>query len=219
TSFPSTKELSFMGRELAFQLYPDGVDPIYNPDHTLLLWTDCEHKLFRGFESREVKNSSILKISSDFDADCTAFLSLMNRRKTRAGKSLENQLSQLFIENHLPFTAQGTTEKRKKPDFIFPSIDDYHDMSYPGNKLISLAAKTTCKDRWRQIINEADRTLIKYLCTLQKGISAAQMDEMKDENVQLVVPKANFSNFPSERKNQLLSVKNFIDKVKSVYGL
>lgn len=55
-------------------------------------------------------------------------------------------------------------------------------------KLCTLAAKTTCKDRWRQILNEADRLRDehKYLCTMQQGISATQMDEMRAEKV--IVP-------------------------------
>lgn len=62
---------------------------------------------------------------------------------------------------------------------------------YPVEQLISLAAKTTCKDRWRQIINEADRLRdrTKFLCTLQQGISTAQLDEMQEERVILVVPR------------------------------
>ena len=51
-------------------------------------------------------------------------------------------------------------------------------MSFAIDKLCTLAAKTTCKDRWRQILSEADRLRDenKYLCTMQQGISSAQMD-------------------------------------------
>ena len=58
-------------------------------------------------------------------------------------------------------------------------------------KLASLAAKTTCKDRWRQVLNEADRlrSQNKFLCTLQQGISSAQLEEMKSEKVVSVVPQ------------------------------
>lgn len=82
------------------------------------------------------------------------------------------------------------TEGNKKPDFIFPSGEAYHNSSFDIQKLVTLAAKTTCKDRWRQVLNEANRLKDspKYLCTLQQGISGAQMDEMQAENVVLVVP-------------------------------
>ena len=82
-------------------------------------------------------------------------------------------------------TAQAVTEGNKKPDFMFPSEEAYHDMTFAVEKLCTLAAKTTCKDRWRQILNEADRLRDenKYLCTMQQGISAAQMDEMQPKKV------------------------------------
>lgn len=56
-----------------------------------------------------------------------------------------------------------------------------HDNEFSTDYIISLAAKTTCKDRWRQVLNEADRLRDnpKYLCTLQQGISEAHMDEMQ----------------------------------------
>ena len=67
-------------------------------------------------------------------------------------------------------------------------------MQFTIDKLCTLAVKTTCKDCWRQILNEADRLrdVNKYLCTLQQGICSAQMDEMQEEKVVLVVPKPYF---------------------------
>jgi len=52
----------------------------------------------------------------------------------------------------------------------------------------SLTLVTTCKDRWRQVINEADRIPEKHLFTLQPTISKNQLREMTDEKVHLVVP-------------------------------
>ena len=110
---------------------------------------------------------------------------MLNRRKSRAGKSLEHHLAAIFDENKIRYTAQAVTEGNKKPDFLFPSEEAYHDMTFAVEKLCTLAAKTTCKDRWRQILNEANRLRDqnKYLCTMQQGISAAQMDEMQAEKV------------------------------------
>lgn len=56
-------------------------------------------------------------------------------------------------------------------------------MLFPANKLVFLGAKTTCKDRWRQVLNEADRIETKYLFTLQQGISKNQLREMKHEHL------------------------------------
>ncbi|MDE5776305.1 MAG: hypothetical protein K2H67_05440 [Treponemataceae bacterium] len=141
---------------------------------------------------------------------------VLNRRKSRAGKSLEHHLATLFNGNNLKFTAQAVTEGNKRPDFIFPSEMAYHDMSFPPDKLISLAAKTTCKDRWRQVLNEADRlrTKQKFLCTLQQGISSPQLKEMQAENVVLVVPADYIAKFPQQYQSEIWSVKKFIGYVK-----
>lgn len=143
---------------------------------------------------------------------------VLNRRKSRAGKSLEHHLSALFDGNGLQYQEQAVTEGNKKPDFLFPSQAAYHDMSYPTEKLISLAAKTTCKDRWRQVINEANRLRgqAKFLCTLQQGISAAQMDEMQEEQVILVVPKPYIATYPKEKQDRIWTLGKFIDYVKEV---
>ncbi|MCU2864148.1 type II restriction endonuclease, partial [Enterobacter hormaechei subsp. xiangfangensis] len=83
--------------------------------------------------------------------------SVSNRRKSRAGKSLELHLEHLFIEHGLRhFATQAITEGNKKPDFLFPSAGAYHDTEFPVENLRMLAVKTTCKDRWRQLLNEAD---------------------------------------------------------------
>lgn len=97
----------------------------------------------------------------------------------------------------------------------------YHDMTFPTERLISLAAKTTCKDRWRQVINEADRLRDrpKYLCTLQQGISPAQMDEMQSENVILVVPRQYITSYPADRQDRIWTLSKFVSYVREVEGL
>ena len=138
---------------------------------------------------------------------------ILNRRKSRAGKSLEHHLEEIFRIAELAFQTQVTTENNKKPDFLFPNIEAYNDPKFDNKKLILLAAKTTCKDRWRQILNEADRIETKHLFTLQQGISKNQLEEMKKYNVQLVVPKAYVSSFPPEYRTDLLILERFVKKV------
>lgn len=143
---------------------------------------------------------------------------VLNRRKSRAGKSLEHHLCAIFDENHIAYSAQAVTEGNKRPDFLFPSGSAYHDQDFPAEKLISLAAKTTCKDRWRQVLNEADRLRGKprFLCTLQQGISGAQMDEMQAENVILVVPRPYIRTYPGDRQSRIWTVEDFVRYVKEV---
>ena len=77
-----------------------------------------------------------------------------------------------------------------------------------------LAVKTTCKDRWRQILAEADRIGTKHLLTLQEGISERQFQEMVDAGVQLVVPEPLKEKFPSSVREHLQTVESFIADVR-----
>lgn len=129
---------------------------------------------------------------------------------------MKHHLASIFKENDLRFTAQAKTEENKRPDFIFPSQEDYFDVNFPVNKLVSLATKTTCKDRWRQILNEANRlrNRNKYLCTLQQGISTTQLEEMFSEKIILVVPQPYISTYPSKFQSKIMSIRTFVEMVK-----
>ena len=126
----------------------------------------------------------------------------------------------IFDANKIVYDSQAVTEGKKKPDFLFPSATAYRDMSYKVDKLATLAAKTTCKDRWRQILNEANRLKDenKYLCTLQQGVSPAQMDEMEAEKVILVVPKPYISCYPRDRQDRIWTVSRFVEYIKGIQG-
>lgn len=218
--FPASAEMSRAARLIQNKVYQNISLAIKDPDDILLRWTKQEYTLFRAIEHARYGN-----IVAEGFASVDDFVDManqvLNRRKSRAGKSLEHHLAAIFDENRIRYTAQAVTEGRKKPDFLFPSEEAYHDMTFAIEKLCTLAAKTTCKDRWRQILNEADRLRDenKYLCTMQQGISAAQMDEMKAEKVVLVVPKAYHSSYPAERRGQIWTIDRFVKYVKEMEGI
>jgi hypothetical protein len=81
---------------------------------------------------------------------------------------------------------------------------------FPTEQLHMLAVKTTLKDRWRQVLAEADRISPKHLLTLQPAISAAQTDEMRGQNLQLVVPAPLHGTFQSTQQEWLLDVGGFL---------
>ena len=58
----------------------------------------------------------------------------------------------------------------------------------------------------------------KYLCTLQQGISGAQMDEMQTENVILVVPRPYINTYPKDRRDRIWTVSRFVEYVKMIEG-
>ena len=139
---------------------------------------------------------------------------VLNRRKSRAGKSLEHHLACIFKSNDLIFEERAITEDNKKPDFLFPNAECYHNLLFPADDLIVLGAKTTCKDRWRQVLTKSDRVDVKYLFTLQKGISRNQLREMHDSRLTLAVPKQYISSFPEEYQEELSDLSGFIRMVQ-----
>lgn len=211
TLFPPSDVMSMKARELS------SMRPVRNsiPDMLLVSWIDMEYRLFRAMEQVWYGRKIADGFSSVEDFVATAN-EVLNRRKSRAGKSLEHHLSALFSRSGLSFTEQAVTEGNKRPDFLFPSAQMYHDPMFPDDLLITLAAKTTCKDRWRQVINEADRLRgkPKYLCTLQQGISPAQLDEMAAERVVLVVPGCYIGTYPVAYRKRIMTVSGFIDFVR-----
>jgi hypothetical protein len=134
------------------------------------------------------------------------------------GHAFEGHLRHLFQKHGLRFE-QGAkafvTENNARPDFLFPSFSAYHDKDFPTERLIMLGAKTTCKDRWRQVLSEAARIKAKHLVTLEPAISEAQTMEMIDHKLQLVVPSPIHSTFNTTQQAQLLDLNGFISFVKS----
>lgn len=218
--FPSSFDMSQAARMIQFDVYQNRRLTITDPDSALLKWTEEEYRLFRVIE-HDRYGGTVSRGFATVDDFIALANQVLNRRKSRAGKSLEHHLSAIFDENRIEYTAQGVTEGNKKPDFLFPSEEAYHDMTFSIEKLCTLAAKTTCKDRWRQILNEADRLRDehKYLCTMQQGISAAQMDEMQAEKVILVVPKPYINAYPSDRRDRIWTISRFVGYVKEMEGI
>lgn len=219
-TFPSGSEMAMQARLLRYKYGISKSLAVTDPDSIILDWIDCEYQLFRALENDNY-GAQIRQGFSSMDDFLELAKAVLNRRKSRAGKSLESHLAAIFDANHLQYTAQANTEENKRPDFIFPSEAAYHDMAFNTDLLTSLAAKTTCKDRWRQILNEADRLRDreKYLCTLQQGISGAQMDEMQAEKVTLVVPKKYIGMYPKDRQSRIWTIGKFVGYIREKEGI
>lgn len=216
--FPSTAILASGARTIFTEAYKHGPKNVLkSPDLELLAWISTEYDLFKFIEND--RYGSIIKTPfPTVDSLITTANSILNRRKSRAGKSLEHHLSEAFNLWKIPYSAQAVTEENKKPDFIFPNIETYYKSKENDNNLTFLGAKTTCKDRWRQIVNEADKIPQKHLFTLQQGISANQLNEMKKYGVTLVVPKPYLSTFPEQCRGDIWTLNQFLGFAKRKYG-
>jgi hypothetical protein len=207
TGFPSTKLFSeFAQKSLA-------ANETENPDTLLLDWMTHEEKLFRTYERYFLEN----KIRSGFKGvdDFISFsLSIQNRRKSRAGFAFENHLEKIFSIHNLRYERSAITENRSRPDFLFPGSSEYHNQNFPDRLLAVLGVKTSCKDRWRQVLAEADRIKRKHLATLEPGISQDQTNEMKSKALTLVIPARLHSSYKSTQMQLIMSVEEFINLIK-----
>jgi type II restriction enzyme len=214
TEFPTTVSLATNSRNCYNSAYNITSQIIKaNPDKEILNWLNTEFQLFKVIENDRYNSRIQTPFKTVEELVETANI-ILNRRKSRAGKSLEHHLSEIFKIFELAFTTQATTEDNKKPDFLFPNVDAYNNLNFNPKKLVVLASKTTCKDRWRQILNEADRIKTKHLFTLQQGISRNQLKEMYKSNVCLVVPKPYLTSFPSDFRERILTLDNFVTHIE-----
>lgn len=128
--------------------------------------------------------------SNDVEGFLSFSLSVQNRRKSRIGYALENHLEEILILVEFIALIAKITENKSKPDFIFPSVEKYHDSTFNPQLLTMLGVKKYLQeDRWRQVLSEADKIEYKHLLTLETAISENQTNEMKDKKLRLVLPR------------------------------
>jgi len=207
TSFPSGSEIfEFVCRIVPSSNWAKSLDEL------LLKRRRVEYEVFSRIEE-----DYIMAVARSGFRNAVEFIdfanSVLNRRKSRSGRSLELSLAEIFKISDLCFETQVVTENRKRPDFVFPSGTAYHDERFPTEILEMMAVKTCCKDRWRQVINEADRIARKHLFTLQEGISENQLREMRTHNVFLVIPEPHRKSFSENSRDELMSLEQFVRMV------
>ncbi len=208
-SFPTTSEFSLFARETC----PVHPHPLDDPDETLLFWMEHEEMLFRTLE-RKIVQHQLDRGFDSVDHFVSFSLSVQNRRKSRVGYALEHHLAAVFNANYLQFGRQVVTEHKTTADFLFPGHAQYHDPAYPSHRLLMLASKSSCKDRWRQALAEAQRIRRKHLFTLEAGISEHQTNEMRAHELQLVVPKMIHGAYLAGQQAWLMSLADLIREVK-----
>jgi len=208
--FPSGAEII----RRTVELRPSHGTPV---DVRLIKRRDCEFEIFRSVEEA-VEFPQIRAGFDGVDEFIARAQSILQRRKARSGRSLELHTREIFLEENLregyDFQHQPESEPGRRPDFLFPSETHYKNRDFPDTRLRMLAVKTTCKDRWRQILNEAHRIGRKHLLTLQEGVSEGQFREMTEAQVQLVVPAPLVPAYPKKVQPHLQTLESFIADVR-----
>ena len=97
-----------------------GASSLDDADNVLIAWMENEEALFRVLERHLVGERLRQGFGEDVDAFIDFSLSVQNRRKSRAGYSLEHHVEALLRARNIKYQRQVVTEGKSKPDFLFP---------------------------------------------------------------------------------------------------
>lgn len=214
--FPRTAEFSDLARLTLPEVRAED-----DPDMALVAWLSHEEALFRRLERRIVASRLDEGFHdgtgvTDVDGFIRFSLSVQNRRKSRMGQSLEHHLEAVFRAHGIAYVRGAVTENNQRPDFLFPSEKVYWAAPNIGYACLTmLAAKSSCKDRWRQVLAEASKIPRKHLVTLEPGISEPQTTQMENSNLQLVVPQSIQETYTENQRAWLWNLGDFIRDVEA----
>ncbi|QYK47330.1 MAG: hypothetical protein KF838_11130 [Phycisphaeraceae bacterium] len=211
-AFPPTIQFSNAARQALLDCVKEFAK--HSPDDRLMACMDVEYRLFQHVE-RQLCQNDIQRLFKSVDDFLSTASSILNRRKSRAGKSLEHHVEHLLREEGIPFASKPSVVEGE-PDILIPSVEAYLNPKYPLDRLCMIGVKTTCKDRWRQVLNEAQRMTRRHILTIQPGISSNQMEEMRKAGVSLIVPKRLHKDYPPDRKLQIYDVADFLKYAKTI---
>jgi hypothetical protein len=198
-----------------------GVDPVADPDDALFKWIETEAATYRSWEDQKIER----RISQGFvdslgrpDVELFRSFSMFLRqsRVSRAGNALQYHFRELLDLHRIRYAQGAAVDGGEIPDFLFPGLREYEDRSFPAGRLRMVGAKFTAKDRWRQVLNEAERIWPKHLLTLEAGISKKQLSLMAAAKLVLAMPKAVKDRYPAAQADSLLSVGQLIAELRSV---
>ncbi len=209
TQFPAGSVFSERARDALLHCIEDFASKA--ADDRLMELMKAEYRLFRLVE-RQICMPEVCRLFKDIDDFLKSASAIMNRRKSRAGRSLENHVEYLLRDAKIPFDVRPAISGQ--PDIVIPGKAEYDDPKFPSDRLFSVGVKTTFKDRWPQVTKEAPRVSVKHLLTIQEGVSASQLVEMHKHKVALVVPKKLHGRYPVVKGVRLLDIDGFIRNVK-----
>lgn len=168
-------------------------------DAIMRISRDIEYRIFRRHElrhratavvrilaSREDLPAAVVRGFADLDA---IFLSASQQRKTRAGRSFEHHIAAALRDGNIRFEEQAVTGGRR-PDFVLPDTATLKLGKLRNfNEALVIAAKTTLRERWKQVASEGLHCPI-FLATVDDRVPATSIAEMASIGITLVVPES-----------------------------
>lgn len=168
-------------------------------DAIMKISRDIEFKIYRRHELRHRATEIVSLLHRDtdlvnavvrgFPALDRLFLSASQQRKSRAGRSFESHLSAMLADGKIRFEEQAILGGRR-PDFVLPdkrTVSAATGRSYLDAMILS--AKTTLRERWKQITHERFNCAI-FLATVDDRVSRQSLDDLANAEITLVVPES-----------------------------
>jgi hypothetical protein len=198
---PATKEMAHAGDSIARAVWGARL----SADESIRRGLDAESALYFAIE-RDVGTRSLSALLSEGPANLDEVLAwalrIQQSRKSRRGQSLQHHFSLLLTREGIPYTPQCVTERGETPDFVIPGEAAYHDPKFPSERLRMVACKSTVRERWGQILKEADRIRQKYLLTVDETMSGDVLRNMRAADLTVFLPAATIAEYyagtPSE---------------------
>jgi hypothetical protein len=137
-------------------------------------------------------------------------LDASQQRKTRVGAGFEAHIKRMLVEGSIPHVDQAVVSTRR-PDFVMPTKRLY--VSHSQDALV-LAAKTTLRERWKQVPMEG-RNCTVFLATMDEKVTRSAVREMAKLDITLVVPEAFKTKgtiIEYSKEENVLSFKDFFTK-------
>lgn len=202
------------------------LDPfeLTNPGDAIMeISRDIEFRLYKHAELRhratdviriirEGNDDLVTSVVRQFPALDASFLSASQHRKSRAGRSFEHHIGRLLTDGNMRFEEQVITGGHR-PDFVLPGKKMLNSSTRSLEEALVLSAKTTLRERWKQIAREKVNCGL-FLATVDDRISSKAIDGMKDMDIVLVVPESlkNAKTTCYANKPNVLSFREFFDE-------
>ena len=141
------------------------------------------------------------------------WMSFRQSRVSRAGLVMECFLDSIFAAWNLRYDWGPRMSDGRRPDFLFPGKDEYENEEFPPQNLRLLGAKTSMKERWRQILAEGDRVASKHGITRDDAITPATFEQMQSMGFTVVMPESVVSSYKHVPSN-LVTLHSFLKEVR-----
>lgn len=192
-------------------------------DAIMKISRDIEFSLYKQAELRH-RAADIVRILTSGGEDLVtsvvrgfpgldaSFLSASQHRKSRAGRSFEKHISRMFVDAGVSFSEQFVTGGRR-PDFVIPNGKVLNSKKRKFEDAIVLSAKTTLRERWKQLALEKFNCGL-FLATVDDRVSSDSIDDMLDNGIFLVVPESlkDSDGTCYKKKSNVLTFRDFFDE-------